>query len=118
MLTARNLKAELMPHMRTTPDWLPARLLEASEVWVTEDSVSMVHEAVTAGARTGVLPVPALRRNGRVYGAIKHLESDGYAMTYADWKAADRKLPSPKPLNETARCAEIVLERLFPGVTR
>jgi mitochondrial fission protein ELM1 len=115
-LSACGLEAELMPHTRTTPEWLPAQLLAATEVWVTGDSVSMVHEAVTAGARTGVLPAPARRRNGRVDGAIKHLETDGYAMKFADWQANDRKLPAPKPLHETARCAGIVLERLFPGV--
>lgn len=115
-LKVRGLKAELVPHHQTKSDWLPTRLLEAAEVWVTEDSVSMVHEAVTAGARTGVLPVPALRKRGRVYGAIKHLESDGYVMDFADWQAAGRKLPRPKPLHETARCAKIVLERLFPRV--
>jgi hypothetical protein len=114
-LRSRNLPAEFMPHARTTPEWLPAQLLAATEVWVTEDSVSMVHEAVTAGARTGVLPVPPRRRRGRVYGAISHLEADGYAMSYADWQRNGRVLPSPKPLHETARCADIVLERLFPG---
>jgi len=117
-LASRGLKAELMPHQRTTPDWLPAQLLEAKEVWATEDSISMVHEAVTARARTGILPVPARRKSGRVYGAIKHLETDGYAMSFEDWLARGRKLPPPKPLHETARCADIVLERLFPDAKR
>jgi len=117
-LSTRGLKAELMSHARTTPDWLPARLLEATEVWVTEDSISMVHEAVTAGARTGVLPARALRPSGRVYGAIRHLEADGYVMAFEDWQANGRQLPAPKPLHETARCAEVLLERLFPGVRR
>ena len=114
-LASLDLKAELMPHTRTTPDWLPARLLEAEEVWATEDSISMVHEAVTARARTGILPMPPRRKRGRVYGAIKHLAADSYATSFDDWLARGRKLPPPKPLHETARCAEIVLERLFPG---
>jgi mitochondrial fission protein ELM1 len=117
-LASLRLNVEMMPHARTAPDWLPARLLEAEEVWATVDSVSMVHEAVTARARTGILPVPARRKRGRVYGAIKHLEQDGYAMSFDDWLDQGRKLPPPKPLHETARCAELVLERLFPGVKR
>lgn len=115
-LASLGLKAELMPHTRTTPDWLPAQLLAAEEVWATEDSISMVYEAVTARARTGILPVPARRKRGRVLGAIRNLEVDGYAMSFDDWLERGRKLPPPKPLHETARCAEIVLERLFPGV--
>ena len=85
-------------------------------MWASEDSISMVYEAVTARTRTGILPVPARRKRGRVYGAIRHLEADGYAMSFDDWLERGRKLPPPKPLHETARCAGIVLERLFPGV--
>ena len=114
-LNGRGVKAELIPHQRTTPDWLPEQLLTSDEVWASADSVSMVYESVTAGARTGILPAPALRKRGRVYGAIEHLEADGYAMSFEDWQANGRKLPAPKPLHETARCAELVLERLFPG---
>jgi mitochondrial fission protein ELM1 len=118
VLASLKLKAELMSHTRTGSDWLPGQLLAAEEVWATEDSISMVYEAVTSRARTGILPVPARRKRGRVYGAIKHLEADGYAMSFDEWLEHGRKLPPPKPLHETARCAETVLERLFPGVKR
>jgi mitochondrial fission protein ELM1 len=117
-LTTLGLKAELMSHARTTSEWLPGQLLAAEEVWVTEDSVSMGYEAVTAGARTGILPVPARRKRGRVYGAVQRLETDGYAMSFATWLERGRKLPPSKPLHETARCAEAVLARLFPRVLR
>ena len=118
MLIARDLKAELVSHTKTKPDWLPLTLLQAEEVWVTADSISMIHEAVTAGASTGILPTPARRQNGRVYGAVNHLVTDGYATTYADWQLRNKKLSPSKPLHETARCAELVLDRLFPGATR
>jgi mitochondrial fission protein ELM1 len=117
ILTARGVNAELVPHTKTKPDWLPSTLLQASEVWVTADSISMMHEAVTAGARTGILPTPALRQTGRVYGAVEHLVTNGYAMKYADWLSRGKKLAPPKQLHETARCAAIVLERFFPAGT-
>ena len=40
------------------PDWLVQRLPLADSVWVSEDSVSMVYEALTAGAH----PLPGTTR--------------------------------------------------------
>lgn len=114
-LADSGIRADFVPHSTTTPDWLPAQLLAAQEAWVTEDSVSMVFEAVTAGARTGLLPVPALRPNGDVQRAVRQLVEDKFATSYAAWLNAGRELPAQKRLHETGRCAEIVLERLFPA---
>lgn len=107
-------KVRLMPHTETTPGWLPDQLSRAAEAWVTEDSVSMIHEVVTAGARTGVLPVPRLKARGRVVRAVDELADAGYVRRFMEWRANGRVLPQPPPLHETARCADLVLQRLFP----
>jgi len=117
-LRARNLKAQLVPHGQTTPDWLPAQLLAAEDVWVTEDSVSMLHESVTAGARTGVLPMPSYNHDARPVRAVQGLVRDGYATPFAIWQANQRSLPEPKSFNETARCADLILKRLFPQLSQ
>jgi mitochondrial fission protein ELM1 len=52
-LRALALHAEIIPHTQTKPDWLPAQLMAAQEVWATEDSVSMIFEGVTAGCPHG-----------------------------------------------------------------
>jgi mitochondrial fission protein ELM1 len=114
-LRQRNLQAEFVPHTQTTPDWLPAQLLAAQEAWVTEDSVSMLHEAVTAGARTGLLPMPARNHDARPLRAVRGLVQEGYATPFAEWLKGDRHLPTPKPLHETARCADLIVQRLFGG---
>ena len=98
---------------KTTPDWLPAQLLSAEEVWVTEDSVSMVFEAITAGNRVGLLPVPTSHDGNDVSRALQQLVLENYATTYSAWLKTGRQLPPPKRLHETARCADLVLERLF-----
>jgi mitochondrial fission protein ELM1 len=116
-LRAKNLRAEIISHQQTPPDWVPARLLAAEEAWATEDSVSMIFEAVTAGARTGVLPVPATKPDADPIHAVQKLGREGYATTYATWSQNGRRLPAPKPLHETGRCADIVLQKLFPGAT-
>jgi uncharacterized protein len=112
-LRAAGVQAEFVPHQETTPAWLPAQLATAEEVWVTADSVSMLHEAVTAGARTGVLPAPARRPGSRVAHAVETLVDEGYARTLAEWTAGNRKWPPQRALHETARCADLVLARFF-----
>jgi mitochondrial fission protein ELM1 len=115
-LRVRGLRAEFHPHQQTASDWVPAQLMTATETWVTEDSVSMIFEAVTARARTGILPVPVIRPNADSVGAIRALVQQGYAMDYAAWRGGSGQLPIPKPLHETGRCADLVLQRLFPAV--
>lgn len=117
-LRGQNLPAELVAHSQTTPEWLPAQLLAADEVWVTEDSVSMLHEAVTAGARTGLLPMPAHNHHARPLRAVQGLIRDGYVTPYDAWRSGQQQLPAPKPLHETARCADLILQRFFPAHSR
>lgn len=113
-LRARKLNAEIISHQQTKPDWLPAQLMAAQEAWVTEDSVSMIFEAVTARARTGIFPVPRINPAADPVRAIEKLVREGYATPFDVWANTGQQLPEPKPLHETARCADLVLTRLFP----
>lgn len=114
-LRAKNLRAAIISHQQTPPDWVPTHLMAATEAWVTADSVSMIFEAVTAGARTGVLPVPATKPHAAPVLAVQKLVREGYATAYEAWTRNGQRLPAPKPLHETGRCADLVLEKLFPG---
>ena len=107
-------RAQIVPHGKTTPDWLPAQLLAAREAWVTEDSISMIFEAVTAGACTGLLPSPVVQANGRVPKSVVQLVNDGFATPFVEWEKS-RSLPAAKRLHETGRAADEVLARLFNG---
>ncbi|MEK7781762.1 MAG: ELM1/GtrOC1 family putative glycosyltransferase [Verrucomicrobiota bacterium] len=117
-LRAQQLPAEILSHQQTKPDWLPTQLMAAQEAWATEDSVSMIFEAVTAGARTGILPAPVTKPSADPVRAMQKLIHDGYATHYETWTQNGRHLPAPKPLHETGRCAELVLARLFPEARR
>ncbi len=108
------LKVEVFSHRQTPPDWVPTQLAAAEEAWATADSVSMIFEAVTAGARTGIMPVPVLKPRADPVTALCKLTGEGYATDYATWARNDRRLPRPKPLHETGRCADLVLAQLFP----
>lgn len=103
----------LFPHEETGRDWLPQRLAAAEQVWVSEDSVSMIYESLTSGAKVGLLPVPR-KKNGRVARGVDQLVEDGYLTSFAEWKTTKLLRTPAHVLNEADRCAEIVLNRWFP----
>jgi mitochondrial fission protein ELM1 len=114
-LTAACPALAAYPHAETGRDWLPQMLAEAAETWVTEDSISMVYEALSSGSRVGLLPVPALKKAGRVAKGISGLVEQGFVTRYADWTPATGLAEPPRVLREADRCAAIVLERLIPA---
>ncbi len=99
-------------HEQTPPGWVPEMLGRAKEVWVTEDSVSMIYEALTSGARVGLLPLPRLTADSRVLRGIDGLVADGFLTTMAGWLESGRLGSVPSPLREADRCAEIVCKLL------
>ena len=107
-LSFRNLT--VVPVSETGPSWLLERLTGAAQAWVTEDSVSMVYEALTANAATGVLGVPA-KRESRIARGIDALTRDGLVMRFTDWQRG-KKLAAPTvPFNEAARAAAWISEK-------
>lgn len=103
-LKAKNLK--VVPVRETGPGWLPEQLAVATYAWVTEDSVSMVYEALTAGCATGLLAVPMrLRGRKKIQRGIESLTRDALAVPFAAWgRGAKLAAPTP-PFNEAARVA-------------
>ncbi len=103
---------ESLTYDATPPGWLENALLESERVWVSEDSVSMLYEALTAGAATGLLRLPT-PGTGRVADGIQRLIDDGWITPYSTWRQTNRLIPPPAPLDEATRCARIILERWF-----
>jgi mitochondrial fission protein ELM1 len=100
----------IVPCEQTGPAWVPQELARAAQVWVSEDSVSMVYEALTSGAAVGLLSVPS-KRSGRVARGMNQLQQGGWVTSFRDW---DRATPLPSPparLHEARRCAELICER-------
>ncbi|MCE2959851.1 MAG: mitochondrial fission ELM1 family protein [Akkermansiaceae bacterium] len=91
----------IFPHQDTKPGWLAGKLSTASEVWVTEDSVSMVYEALTGGAKVGVLDMPRLKPEARVIRGLEKLKEDGYLIGGAE--------KNMQALAEADRCAGVIL---------
>ena len=71
---AMNLSAHLavdLPH-----DWLRTQYAQASVAWVSNDSVNMVYESLTAGLRVGVLNSPSINKS-RVMQGLTQLLNQG-----------------------------------------
>lgn len=103
----------VIPHEQTTPDWLPTQLAHAARVWVTEDSVSMIYEALTAGAAVGLLPVRWRKASNRLAQGIRTLRDDGLVTDFDAWQAGAALHSTATPFDEAGRCAGRVLE-LWP----
>jgi mitochondrial fission protein ELM1 len=104
----------VISHADTPLSWLPAQLAGCSRVWVTPDSVSMVYEAITSGAPTGLFTLPAASR-GRIVGGLQQLIDEGLATPFERRAELGCNAPRP-PLWEADRAARWLLQRLFPAV--
>lgn len=101
---------EFLSCSRTPANWLRDRLGECDTAWVSEDSMSMVYEALTGGARVGLLEAPP-RRNSRIVRAMQTLAAQGDVTRFRGWRGGPLPLP-PEPYNESVRCAGKLIEYL------
>ena len=98
----------------TAADFLANALARARYVWVTADSASMLYEALSAGARVGVIdlePRDAAHGNKHQRG-IEALRAEGHVTRSTDGLRLRGSGPAFVP--ENLRCARIVLQRLLP----
>ena len=105
------------PVEATGPTWVADHLACAKEVWVTQDSVSMVYEALSSGAPVGIIEMPthpkrAGKEPSRVARGLAKLAEDGYVNTFTHW-ATSHTLTAGPPLHEAKRAAEYILTH-FP----
>lgn len=103
------------PSHHCASDWLPRELIAAREVWVTEDSMSMIYEALTARARVGLLPMPRKSSKSRVVRGVDKLVADGWTRFF-DRNGENTLSPPPVHLHEASRCAREVIQRFFPSL--
>ena len=115
-VAALGLPVEIVPHAKTTPGWLPSVLMAAEETWVTEDSTSMIFEAITARSRVGLLPLPAKHAGDRMVRAVDDVVAAGYAVRHAEWLASGKMMAQTAPLHESGRCADEIVRRFFPTI--
>lgn len=109
-LSYANLK--VVPVDQTEQGWVAEQLERCGRVWVSEDSVSMVYESLTAGALTGLLEVPPTERRSRVRKATKLLRRQNRVVRFSDREGL-LGLEQNEPLAEASRCADYIVEHLL-----
>lgn len=110
-LTHPNL--DVIPVDKTPGGWVAERLQECKVAWVSEDSVSMVYEALTAGARTGLLSVPSVKRFSRVQNSVRLLLEQRRIVHFEKRNQLFEPGRQPTPLAEADRCADYMITHLF-----
>ncbi|MFZ5473657.1 MAG: mitochondrial fission ELM1 family protein [Pseudomonadota bacterium] len=103
---------EIVPFDATPPGWLEAELARAGQAWVTEDSVSMVYEALTAGCAVGLLRLPR-QGDSRVARGVEQLIRDNWVTPFEAWRPEQPLLAAPEGFDEAERCARRILEKWF-----
>jgi mitochondrial fission protein ELM1 len=111
----KNLQAKLPDVRLMTPDdtsaeWLPDQLACTGTVWVTCDSMSMIYEALTAGAQVGLLELEPTSP-GRISSNIQRLIRSSMVTASSDWLNGRPLSASAKSFSEADRCSRIVAER-------
>lgn len=97
-------KIEIFPVEQTPQGWIFQQMQTAEAVWVTEDSVSMLYEALTAGCRVGLIPLQRLKQD-RITRAVDLLIKHQWVGT----ELTLRDLPQVQQINEADRVANLLL---------
>ncbi|WP_456384833.1 mitochondrial fission ELM1 family protein [Desulfolithobacter sp.] len=98
----------------TAPGWVEEAYQQHGTVWVTADSMSMVHEALSAGCRVGILPVRWKKRQSKFGKSIDYLVGERLVVTYEDMLAEKESAVRTVHLDEASRCAREILRRWWP----
>lgn len=105
-----NRDLDVIPWRDTPAGWVSEQLARSGCAWVTEDSVSMVYESLTAGIPVGLLSVPP-RRNSRVGRGLQQLVAERHVLPYGEW-VTGKPLRRPDALfNEAERAAQWICDR-------
>jgi hypothetical protein len=117
MLAAEQKLANLsFFNFRDTPrGWLEEQYAQATYVWVTADSISMIYEAITSGCKVGTLPVVWKRENNKFQKSIDFLTAKGLVLPFSEAGLQQIVSCNPGNFNEARRCAREIVDRFFPA---
>jgi hypothetical protein len=104
----------LVDHRDTASGWLATTLADCGQAWVSEDSVSMVYEALSAGVATGVFTLPRAR-DGRLQQGLAALRDEGFLNALDAVLAGQPMRAPPHALQEAERAADWLLARVAGG---
>lgn len=102
---------KLLPYSECNTDELINLYKTSGTVWVSEDSVTMVFEALTSGASVGILQVPRIGLC-RVGNIIDDLSARNKVTLYNNWCNKKQLTMPTSPFNESERCAKLLYQQI------
>lgn len=103
---------EIVPFEQTDENWVARQLSQVSTAWITEDSVSMVYESLTANVGVGLINLHAKSEN-RVVKGIKTLVDKGYVTKFDGTSDCQHRLKPVMHFSEAERCSVLVFKTLL-----
>jgi mitochondrial fission protein ELM1 len=95
------------------PGWLAQQLSRVEKCWVSEDSVSMIYEALSGGAQVGILPVPRKRSEARILRGLEDLIASQHVHIFKNGQAQLNAHKRHPPLAEAQRVAALIAQDFF-----
>ncbi|OTG75568.1 nucleoside-diphosphate sugar epimerase [Acinetobacter terrae] len=99
-------KLKIFPVEQTPQGWIFEEMQKAEAVWVTEDSVSMIFEALTAGCQVGVIKIDHLKQDRITQSVDQIIQSNLVSVS-----ASIQELPEPHAFKEAERVATYLLAK-------
>ncbi|WP_299581469.1 ELM1/GtrOC1 family putative glycosyltransferase [uncultured Microbulbifer sp.] len=90
------------------PGWVQEQMALAGQIWVSEDSVSMLFESLQSRARVGVIRVPGRGKSNKVRAAVQRLIDQDIVSEHLGEVLAQ---PQRQPLDQYLLCARALLRR-------
>ncbi len=109
---------EIIPVEKTPRGWVAEKLQKCKSVWASEDSVSMVYEALTAGALTGLLTVPAKKQTSRVQNSVRLLLEQQRVVRFERHNQIFESENKTTILAEADRCADYIITHFLNANTQ
>lgn len=103
---------EIIDWRNTPPNWLVDQLAEASYCWVSQDSVSMLYEALSAQCAVGVIELRRKKGQDKINRNLERLVAEKYLTPFSGWDQNKPLPPGKLQLAEHLRCAKIILDRI------
>lgn len=102
-------RLSVVPASKTPAGWVEQELAKAGSAWISEDSVSMVYEALTAQVAVGLIGVEKLREN-RVANGVANLVGKRHVVRFDPNGEYQHSLHALIGFQEADRCARQLLE--------
>ena len=101
-----NLK--IVQYENTEKGWVAQKLSESAYAWITEDSVSMVYEGLTANVAVGLLNMSESQES-RVSRGIKHLVDQSVVVRFDHLGNYKKSLHRASGFSEANRCSNWII---------